>query len=223
MQPKLTGTSIYFEWGTSHGPPLMNLVRYRVNPGGTLPVTGDVTVSVTWNVTRLACIGFCAAGDDGTTQSDWDPRLYLSDGSTMLGFGLSDSHNGVLNALSDTDGGSSGQDPVMHAYEEETGLPAIDSPLTVELDFTLHTTGLTARIQYLGIERTHTFAGTLSRTADLALVLGQDNDSGERNQVNSIQFPDAGAAPEPATLALVAAALASFAATRRRKPTVPAA
>ena len=216
-QPRLAGSSIYFEWGVSHGPPRMNLVRFQVNSGGSVPQSGDATISATWNVTRLACIGFCAAGDDGTTASDWDPTFYLSDGATMLGFGLSDSHNGILSAFSDTDGGSAGSAPVTHYYEEETGFPAINGSLTVQLDFTLHEVGSTARIRYLGLDRSWTFANTLARSSSLALVLGQDNDSGERYQVNSIQFPDAAEIPEPTSVALVGAALLAIAAARRRK------
>lgn len=222
VQPKLSGTSLIFEWGTTHGPPRMNLVRLQVNAGGTVPQTGDFTISTTWNVTRLACIGFCASGDDGSTLSDWDPTFFLSDGSTMLGFGLSDSHNGVLSAFSDNDGGSTGNAPVTHYYEEETGFPAIDGPLSVELDFTLHDVGLTARIRFLGIDRSWTFSEGLARSSNLALVLGQDNDSGERTRVDSIEFQAGGVIPEPGTIALVGAALLCASATRRRAARVSA-
>jgi PEP-CTERM motif len=219
VQPKLSDTSLIFEWGTSHGPPLMNLVRYGVNSDGTLQPIGDATISATWNLTRLACIGFCAGGDDGTTQSDWDAHFFLSDGTRMFGFALSDGNNGSLTVLRDADAGSTGVSRVIDGViEQGFGFPAIGSAVDVNVSFTLHDGSLTGRFQSLGIDRSWTWVDTLSRTTDLALLLAQDNDSGERYQVNYLQFPDTAAVPEPTTVALVGAALLGIAAARRRKP-----
>lgn len=206
FQPTVSGTSLTFAWGTSHGPPLMSLVRYRVNSNGSLPSSGDVTISAVWNVTRLECSGFCATGDDGLTRSDWDPRFYLSDGATMVGFGLGDSNGGTLTAIADRDQGAYGTDASQYWREDGTGYPAINGDLAVTLDFTLHDIGLTARIRYLGIDRTRTFTETLARSPALALLLSQDNDSGERYRLNYLQTQDAGLLVEPGTLLLVALA-----------------
>lgn len=215
VQPTASGSSLTFAWGTSHGPPLMNLVRYRVNSTQGLPSTGDVTISAVWNISRLECSGFCAAGDDGLTQSDWDPRLYLSDGSTMVGFGLGDSNGGTLTAIADRDQGAYGTDATQYWREDGTGYPAINGDLAVAVDFTLHDSGLTARIRYLGIDRTWTFSETLARSTALALLLSQDNDSGERYRLNSLQAQDAGLVAEPGTLLLVALASGGLAVRHR--------
>ena len=217
VQPTLQGTSLIFAYGAGQGPPLPNLIRYRVNAGGAVAPIGDVTISAIWNVTRLACNGFCAAGDNGSTASDWDPRFYLSDGSTMLGFGLGDSNNGSLDAISDNDDGSYGRDTSSYWTEPGTGYPAIGGSLSVALSFTLHDSSTTGRIQYLGMDRSWTWSNALVRSSSLALMLAQDNDSGERLQVNWLQLPGASTVPEPATLALVGAALLGAAATTRRR------
>ena len=204
-QPKLDGTSLIFEWGTSHGPPDLNLVRYQVNPSATLPPSGDVAISAVWNVARLPCNGFCAGGPSGIT--DWDPYFALSDGTNVVGFVLGDDNGGQVVAESAVDGGPYSDGRAIFLWEKGTGFPEIGDSLAVRLDFTLHDTGATARVRYLGVDESWTFANTLTRSSGLALLLAQDNDSGERYQVNSLQFPAAAAIPEPTTLALVGAAL----------------
>lgn len=207
--PKVAGTSIYFEWGIGAGTPLMNLVRFQVPPGATVPSTGDVVLSATWNVTRLSCLGFCAPAPE-----DFDPSFMLSDGTTMLGFGLGDNNGGQLVSQSDFDLGPAGLARTLYSLETGTGFPAIGDAFDVELMFTLHDAGTDARIKYLGIERTWSFAQTLSRSG-LSLVLGQDNDPGERYQVNSLRLPDAEAVPIPPTAWLVLGAIVCAAFTRR--------
>ena len=211
IQPKVQGTSLVFEWGTSHGPPLMNLVRFRVNAGAALPADGDITITATWNITRLACVGFCAGGSD-----DWDPFFALSDGSTLTGFRISDENSGNLSAATDADQGATGTDRTPLTSEGGTGLVALGDSLSVALTFTMHDSGLTGRIQYLGIDRTWTFANTLGRTSSLALVLAQDNDSGERYQVSSLQVNDGLSIPEPTTYALIGIGALALGQTRRR-------
>ncbi len=212
VQPTIAGSSIVFEWGTSHGPPWMNLIRYHVNPGQALPPTGDVSVSAIWNITRLSCEGWCSAG-----SGDWDPYFALSDGSTMVGFGLTDNGDGSIMGVTDVDLGPSGSNRVSHWQNSNLGYPSIGDALTVALTFTLHDVGLTAEIEYLGIVTTWTTAFTLSRTNQLALVFSQDNDSGERYQVNYVQFPDATEITEPSTVVLLGLGIAGLAAARHRK------
>lgn len=194
-QPRQLGSSLVFEYGTGHGPPRMNLVRFTLADAIAASVAN---VTATWQIRRLACVGFCAGG-----ATDWDPQFTISDGATMVGFGLGDED--IVNAFSQADLGATADTPAVHFLEHAASLPGIGEALAVTMHFTLGTSGVKARIDYLGESFTWLFSESLS-LASLSLVFGQDNDSGERYQVDSLSV-DVAQVPEPSTAWLVAAAL----------------
>ena len=206
--PSQNGDSLVFQGGG----PGTQLMRYRVNPDGNLPVNGDVTINVVWDLTRLACIGFCAGG-----AADWDPRLFLSDGSMMFGYSFGDNNGGQVLESSAADGGSFYFSEHLYGQQTGTGYPDIGSNFILSLSFTLHDDGITAHLRYPNVDRTFTWTTPLARTTSLALVLAMDNDSGERYQLNSLQFPTPATAPEPATFALAGISLIALGFTRRCK------
>jgi hypothetical protein len=199
-QPKQVGSSLVFEYGTAHGPPRMNLVR--VDLADVLLTSLPATITATWQIRRLACAGFCAGG-----STDWDPQFTISDGTSMVGFGLGDED--IVNAFSQTDLGATAYTPAVHFLDHATPLQGIDDGLAVTMHFTVGVGGgVKARIDYLGESFSWLFSESLS-LASLSLVFGQDNDSGERYQVDGLSVEIA-AAPEPSTAWLLAPVLAMF-------------
>lgn len=217
IQPTLSGSSLVFGQNGS----LAKLMALDLSDAGIALGYGQ-HLMVTVNLTRLPCTIRNAKCAQSQSQ-DFDPRILLGDGTYLLGGNIGDNDNGHGAAHEMLDSGTLGVPISSSVLFTNAGFPPIGGVVETYFDFVIGSTLTTMSMSFNAGSGTYTFANTLNTGQDLSLVLLKDNEDGERYQVNSVTIDVRSQVPEPATLALVAAALAGVTATRRRKPTVPAA
>ena len=186
--PTLNGSSIVFgSGGSSHG----KLLVLPLLPSG----TGDSSVLVSLNLTRLACSGSCN-GDSG----DHDPLVALGDGSILIGAQFADDGSVFADVL--TDQGSAGN-RTDHDSFAPFSMPAIGQAFDVEVSFVLTTTTtLNANSNSFVVP-----ASALDTSEAIAFAFMRNNDSGEQYQINTLSISSPELVPAPAALWLFGSAL----------------
>jgi hypothetical protein len=204
--PSLNGTSVHFgSSGVSFGKlASIPLAQFGIGFDGS-----PATISFSITLRRMT--------------TDWDAFVLLGDGTSLLGVAAGDNSNGQAAAELMDDLGNSGSNPNPTAtiLFTDSGFPAVDEFLDVSLTFRLESTKTTMDVSFRTGSATHIFARSLNAGAPLSLVLMRDNDPFEQYQLKSITLDVPKSLPEPASLALVAAAMLGIAATRRRRPAAP--
>jgi len=193
-QPVLSGDSIRFGPG-SNAEKLFVLSLAPLLPSLTS------TLSLNINLTRLPCSGSCAWGE----INDWDPGLFLSDGTNLFGFRLVDNISGWT-AVSYTDLGNRLSSDLGFTNFPGTAFPSIGDSVDVNSTFTLLSDQTVLDVAFLSQSESATTTRTFDATTGLSLVLARDNDAGEQYQINSISLSVA-AIPEPETYAMMLAGL----------------
>ncbi len=204
IQPTLNGSSLVFGPG---GQFVKLMVVDLPAVGIVLGVEQPLTVTV--NFTRLAA----ASGQPW----DFDPYIFVGDGSYLLGASIADNISGAGTAQEFADSGTSGSYISSTVVFGDAGYPPIDG--TVEVDFAFKFGGTVAdmTMAFGAGSGSHTFSRTLNVASGLDLILLKDNDGGEQYQVNFITLDAPSTAPEPSTLSIALLGLAGLAATRRRR------
>ena len=194
-QPVLSGDSISFGPG-SNADKLFVLSLEPLLPSLTS------TLSLNINLTRLPCSGSCAWGE----INDWDPGLFLSDGTNLFGFRLVDNITGWA-AYDDL-----GYTTIFPG----TTFPSFGDSVDVNATFTLLSDQTVLDVAFLSQSGSATTTRTFDAMTGLSLVLARDNDAGEQYQINSISLSVA-AVPEVSTYAMMLAGLGLVGAMARRR------
>lgn len=203
--PEVVGTSIRF----SESGIFAKLIALDLS--GLVEQRGDTRfVDVSAQLTRLSCVGICAGA------SDWDPGLFLTDGSYAFGA-----------AFGDPDGvyGQQSRDLDWRRIENRTAIntsllfgsalfPMINGPATMRLVFELSPGSSAVSVSAFGQEAEYRSAKPLTPSAPLLLVLVSDNESGERYQLDALTVS---VIPEPSTWLLLALGLTLVGLTALRR------
>ncbi len=127
--PVVSGSSLIFESGLSSE---RLLVLPLVQP---TPATESVHVTVSLNLTRLACSGACAGG-----AADFDPLLLLGDGYSYLGGVPADEGvGGFITCVASGNTVQRGEDVVLFWG---AGYPGIGESFDITLDWYLQGSGV---------------------------------------------------------------------------------
>ena len=214
--PTLDGTSLIFS-GSDPGP--HKLLVLPIFPAGDLPTSSPTTVSISLNLTRLACdtsIGKCAGG----TADDSDYVFLLGDGSNLVGAyasdGAYDGYNGQGGASVYTDLGDAADYNTGQVLFIDSGYPSIGSSFDVNLILTLDTE-TTEDLSFLSGSGTATELQGLDRTTSIDFVFLSEGDPGEQYQINSLSITSAALVPIPAAAWLFGSGLLGLIGVARRK------
>lgn len=220
VPPVVSGQSTLF----GAGQPFDKLLSVQVLKPGAIDGSGQYTIDIALDLTRLACDLSSACSDQ---QLDSDLHLLLSDGSMMLGAYLTD--NRYIDLLTLQDAGDRGANRqirgrMLDGYTlEDIGK---DHSWRMTFDFGPGS-GVSVSTAYEGWTSGSTFLGSspLDLSKGLSVVLMRDNDDGERYQLNMVNLTadNLRPIPVPGTLPLMAAALcASLIGTGSRRTGRPA-
>ncbi len=176
--PTLNGSSIVFGPDSqSHG----KLLVLPILAAG----TGSTSVTVSINLTRLACTTPCAG-----TSEDHDPLVALGDGSTLIGGQFSDNGQVFADVLTDT--GNQGNRTAHDAFSPFSQ-PSIGQSFDVEIIFDLAgSTTLTAEGNSYVVP-----SASLDTSQAIEFVFMRNNDAGEQYQINTLSISGADIAPVP--------------------------
>lgn len=171
-------------------------------PAGSLSTTNPTTISVSINLTRLACVmsAGCAGG-----EADFDPQFALGDGTNLVGGSASDGLGGAGTALEFSDRGDSAGLTSSQVIFTNAGYPVIGFSFDVNLDFILDTT-TTMDLSFLGGQGT-AVVQKLFRAAPIDFVLLKEGDPGEQYQINSLTITSDAFVPLPPALYLFGSSL----------------
>lgn len=195
LQPTLSGTSLVFGTGSA---PYSKLLVLPLFPAGTLDTTSPTTVSVSINLTRLACVtNFgCAGGIE-----DSDHTFALGDGYNLVSGAASDGYNGAGTIIEYSDLGNTAEITYNLIVFTDAGYPAIGSAFDVNLLFTLDT-ATTINLSFLGGSGSHSGLLGLDRSAAIDFVFLSENDPGEQYQINSITISSPAIPSPPIPIAI---------------------
>lgn len=203
-QPVLSGNSLVFGPGASS----KKLFELSLGQLG-LPLTSPLSLTV--NMTRLACVDSCAWGDIG----DWDPGIYLGDGQKLIGFKLADNILGWA-GIEYPDTGIQLSNDVYTDFPG-TSFPAIGESVEINATFTFDVLQTLIHLAFLNESGTYSTGSTLDTGSGLKLVLAHDNDAGEQYQINSISLATLNNVPEPSSLLLLTVGILGLGLRRHAK------
>jgi len=216
--PTLAGDSLVFGTSTSGG--INKLLVVPLFSAGALSLTSPTTVSISLNLTRLACV--LSVGCAGNTIEDSDQHIVLGDGSSLVGVNAGD---GVYNGYDGT-GGSSvltdlGTTADFHPSLSQTlftdpGYPDIGSSFEVNVQIILGTT-TEVSLSYLAGSGTDSGLLGLDRTAEIDFAFLSDGDPGEQYQINSLAISSPAIVPIPPAFWLFGTGLLGLIGVARRK------
>lgn len=202
-QPTLDGSSLIF------GPSNTGLEELLVFSLGHV---GEGTVSVTANLTHLACTGSCV-GDE-----DFDPHFLIGDGNNYVGAVIADNVGGQFLGTTMTDSGTVGTNRTLDSVFTGAGYPAIGETFDVYIDFLITSTLTTVNVSFLsGTGTFNSSSIVIDPLADLGFVFMRDNDAAEQYQINSLRIASPSIVPEPGTFALFGIGLAGIGVIGRRR------
>jgi hypothetical protein len=165
--PSPNGDSIQFDLGAI---PFEKLIVLPILPIG----IGETSVSISMNLTRLACVGSC---DEDFI--DHDPIAALGDGLNLIGARFTDDAEVFEESLSDE--GASGNRTIYTGFAPFT-MPSVGQNYDIEVTFDLlSNTILTAEGE------SHTSLGTaINNSQEISFVFMRGNHAGEKYQVNTL-------------------------------------
>ncbi len=206
-EPVLSGTSLVFG-------PDANSLKLLVMPlaiAGAYSPTDTVSISLNWNITRLAC------DNCGVANYDFDPNFLISDGTYMVGALTADNDSGSALGASFVDSGTSGTLRQLSApLFTGAGYPGIGEAFDVSMLFTIAPGVTSTQISYFGKTGVVSeVTRALNPAAGLSFVFLRDLDGhlgGEQYQINTLTV-----VPEPPTLVLALVGLTIGSLCRRRQ------
>ena len=211
LNPTLNGTSLVF--GTGATVRYQKLLVLPLFPSGSLSTSSPTTISVSVNVTRLACdtSAGCAGG-----EQDSDHHFALGDGVNLVGGAASDGIGGAGTISVYSDNGDSAGLTSGQVVFSNAGYPTIGSSFDINMVFTLDTT-TSIDLSFLDGQETATGLQGLNRATSIDFVFLKEGDPGEQYQINSLSFTSDALVPIPPALYLFGSGLLGLIGIARRK------
>ncbi|EHJ13420.1 hypothetical protein CWATWH0003_1887 [Crocosphaera watsonii WH 0003] len=155
------------------------ILRWDLFPANSLTSTSPTTsINITANLTRLL-------SNSLSFPEDWDPTIYLWDGTNIIGGSFGDNIGGSLRRSQGTSNGTFNSNITEGTlFNAGNSFPAIGESANFNVDFDLGT--VSTQVTLSGFGESLSFStNNIDRTQPLSLLITRNNTS-ERYDVNSI-------------------------------------
>ena len=206
ISPTLIGDTLRFSTANVF---YETILRWDLFPANTLTDNSPTEIiNITANLGRLR-------STSSRLPEDWDPTIYLWDGTNIIGGILGDNLGGAFQRIEGTSDGTSNNLSLIGSLSDAgNGFPDIGESIDFNVEFELGQTETKVTLSGLGESLSYT-TNNFDRTKSLSLLITR-NHPYERYDINSITVTSNHVVPEPLTI-LGAGTAVAFGISFKRK------